>query len=810
MILSNYEIDQHLTYNKEIHIACAKTRKAKKWKNTAITIEQFIKKISNTIRTNETVNEYLKLPKERQDEIKDVGAFVGGTLKGGLRRKEDVGWRHLLTFDIDYGDKNTIELIKEKLYGICFSIYSTHKHTPEHPRLRLIIYPDRPLLPDEYQAVVRSMANKIGINLFDPCSYETNRLMYWPSSPVDGEYVFYHSDEAFLDIGKVLDEYGPDDAWKITSLWPMSDVERTRIKDSAKKQGNPLEKKNIIGSFCRCISITEAIDKYLNDVYKKEKLKDRYTYLKGTTTGGLVIYDNVFAYSHHATDPTHGLCCNAFDLVRIHLFGGKDDSNETDTTKQPSYAEMCKFAMNIDAVRIDMINNKTQKPVTVDDFNDIPANAAKINDSITDNNAWKAQLQLTKEGAIKATWVNLAMIIRHDPEIPIRMCYNAFNQCVERENDGKIWRDADTAVIKEFIGRKYEINIATNQYEEVIDHIAHERTYHPVKDYIEGLTWDGVERIDSFFVRHLGIENNAYAREVSRCFFSAAVHRVFEPGTKFDYVIVLGGLQGIQKSEFVKILGRYKWYGVLSSFDPKIAMEEIGGKWIVEIEELAANNRQEIEQQKAFISAQSTRVRMAYARRSEEFRRQCVFVGTTNHLEYLKDTTGNRRWWPIDIVVDYIDTERLENEIDQIWAEAYATLYTCGYPTYFIDKKIEQYAQKLQKKKQEDEPLVGVINEWLNQPADPERYDAGHMLNDNDKHKFIKRYRVCVLEIWEDCLKEKGHPAYKDSRRIGDVMRQLDGWVKQESIRFGTRFGNQRGWVRKETDNMDDYEQIDS
>ena len=292
-----------LKHTKDINVAMADGRQAKKWKNLNLTVQQFVERLVKTKETPETMTEYLAMSKDKQDKIKDVGAFVGGTLKGGRRRKSDVANRHIITLDLDYATKDTSAVIKKELSTICFTVYSTHKHRKEKPRFRLIVYPDRVMLPEEYQAVSRHIAGKIGIEWFDDTSYDVNRLFYWPSTPSDEEYVFYHNDEAFLDVDGVLGEYGEGGLWKDTSLWPRSTRETKSFdRRMSIKQADPLEKKGVVGAFCRTISIYDALDTHLKDVYKKER-EDRYTFIEGTSSSGLVVYDGRFAYSNHALRP---------------------------------------------------------------------------------------------------------------------------------------------------------------------------------------------------------------------------------------------------------------------------------------------------------------------------------------------------------------------------------------------------------------------------------------------------------------------------------------------------------------------------
>jgi hypothetical protein len=774
-----------LQYDKELSIATATNRFATKWINKTILISGMVQKLTTTTRTHETSDEYAAMPKDDRDAIKDVGAFVGGTLKGGRRRKVDVANRHLITLDIDYAARATKDKIKKALSNMCFTIYSTHTHTPEKPRYRLIIYPDRVMLSDEYQAVSRRMAEHIDIEVFDGTSYDTNRLFYWPSTSSDGEFVAYHHDAPFLPINTILAEYGADDAWRDVSLWPRSSKETKAIDRLLKKQVDPRTKQNIIGAFCRTVSIRNAIERWLRDVYKKEG-SDRYTYIPGSGAKGLVIYNDVFAYSNHDTDPCSGQTCNAFDLVRIHKFGHLDSDADfgTPSMKLPSYREMIEWAHDVEGVRIDLIKNNL---VTVDisDFDDFDKDEGE------GEGKWIERLQVTEGGIIKTSFFNAVQILRNDPGIKDQMRLNLFSEQVEHSDTSYDWSDQDSLKIREYIGGKYSVDFPAVKIIDAIEYQASMSAYHPVRDYLESLAWDGKLRIADLFIRYFGCSDNEYVRDATLCWFTAAVYRVYEPGYKFDTSLVLSGAQGIGKTFFLREIGKTKWYGELSSFDPKIAIEEITGKWIVEISELSATNKQELEQQKSFLSACSTRVRMAYARYAKEFRRQCIFMGTTNMSEYLKDSTGNRRWWPLDATTDQIiDIDALRADVDQIWAEAYH-LYKEGRSVILTDVAAK-IAADAQEDKQEIDEWTGVIESWLAEETYPDRYDQKKgSFEQGDK---ILRDKVCIPEIWDDCLEIKCLPRPADKRRIGQILNNMKGWKKGTTSRFGMRYGTQKVW----------------
>ena len=786
-----------LQFDKEISIATAPSRQSVRWKNKSIKISDFVFRLSKTLRTDETSNEYFAMPKGDQDEIKDVGAFVGASLKAGRRRKKDVINRTLITLDLDYAEPGIIEKIKKTIKS-CHSVYSTHKFTSKHPRLRLLIWPDRPMTVDEYQAVSRRMADKVGIEAMDDTSYESNRLFYYPSTSSDGEYVFYHHDGAFLPIDKVLAAYGDEDAWKNGANWPRSSRETKSFERLLKKQADPLGKSGAVGAFCRVVPIIEAIEEHLGDIYRKEK-KGRYTYIEGSSTNGLVVYDDRFAFSNHDSDPCSGQLVNAFDLLRLHKFGHLDDKGVrvgTPTHKLPSYREMVEWSRSIPEVHLELVNNKI----------DIDAGEFDVFDNDDEpSEDWKLRLQVKETGEIKPTLYNSLLIVRYDEKINTLMRFNELSQVQESCATGDDWSDGDAIDVREYVGGVYGVDFPERKIEDAITSQALKRYYHPIRDYLGDLVWDGVKRVETVFIDYFGCEDNKYVREVAQCWFTAGVYRVFEPGYKFDTSLVIAGEQGIGKTSFLREIGKVEWYGELSSFEDKEAVEQTLGKWIIEISEMSATNKHDQEQQKTFLSACHTRTRLSYDRRAKDYKRQCIFSGSTNQDQYLKDSTGGRRWWPLDATIGEVDLVKLRGEVDQLWAEA-VRLYMADHPT-LLTLEAREIATGEQENKREADIWDGVINEWLPTQALEDRYGTKLGSTENETTGILEhREFICIQEIWEDCLDNNRitKPSRLDQNRIAAILNKNPDWTKYVSRdgkgkgdrkRFGVRFGSQRAWV---------------
>lgn len=801
---SIYKTEEKIKHDGSISIATGASSKTKTWKNKTMQWSELVEKLSHTTRTPETVAEYKKLSKAEKGKIKDVGGFVGGCLKNGRRLKGNVQNRTLLTLDLDYiqGDIwSSIEL----LYDFSVVMYSTHTHTADNQRLRLIIPLSRPVLPDEYQAIGRMVADDLGIDQFDDTTYEPERLMYWPSTPTDGDYVFKYQDLPWLNPDDILSRY--TFGWQDISYWPESSRVRAKISSAIKKQEDPLTKKGIIGAFCRTYTITEAISEFLNEIYVSGADETRYTYAEGSTTGGVVIYDDKFSYSHHGTDPASNTLCNAFDLVRIHKFGELDDEAKEDTpaNRLPSFSKMSEFAADDKKVIVTIGKEKMQ--AAQEDFGIIEDES---------DAEWVKELTYTEQGKLRSTISNFLLIIENEPLLKGKIAYNEFSnravvvgQLPWRKKENKSdWNDADDSGLREFIEKYYAIS-STAKCADALALSFEKHSFHPIKDYIDSLMWDGEERIDKLFIDYLGAEDNNYVRTVTRKILVAAVARAFNPGCKFDNMPVLSGPQGIGKSTIIKKLGQ-EWYSdSLTTVSGKEAYEQLQGVWILEMGEMMATKKADIEATKHFLSKTEDIYRVAYGRRTSRFPRQCVFIGTTNDREFLRDKTGNRRFWPIDVGMQErsksVFNDLNKYEIDQIWAEAYE-LYKNNEPLY-LNSEEEKEAAKQQDSHSEESAKAGLIDEYLNKPITEDWYS----LSLNDRRAYIQggdfgevpegnitRTKTCVMEIW--CELFNGDPKQLNpllSREINEILRGFSNWELSGRLKFGKCYGQQRAYIRK-------------
>ena len=780
--------------DKALDIALGNSRKTKTWKNIPMLWSELLHRLENTTRTPETVAEYKKMGRDEQSRIKDVGGFVGGYCNNGSRT--DIRFRSVLCLDADFADDElwTDWLI---LYSHAAAVYSTHKHTKEKPRLRLVVPLARNVDPDEYQAIGRRVAHTLGIDKFDDTSYQPQRMMYWPSTSQDGDYFFDYVDGDFMDPDEVLATYHD---WRDVSSWPMSSRVADVVKKTAQKQKDPLTKGGLVGAFCRAYTIQEAIEAFV-PTYVTCDEPNRYTYTEGSTAAGVVIYEDKFSFSHHATDPASSQLVNAWDLVRLHHFHDLDPDCDPDTppTNRPSYRAMSQLAMEDKKVKTQLVDDRMAE--AAEDFGEMP-----------EESDWKDKLRFTEKGAIAQTIENVVVILTYDPRLSGRLALNEMEHQIVtttslpwRTVRGlSPWTDADDAALRYYLERTYGLT-GKDRIFDAVNVVAQQAAFHPVREYLDGCAWDGTPRVETLLVDYLGAEDTPYTRAVTRKTLVAAVARIYQPGKKFDYMLTLRGRQGLGKSALISKLGG-KWFSdTFTTMQGKEAYEQVLGVWIVEVGELAGMRKAEAETIKLFISKTSDRFRPAYGRRLQEFPRQCIFIGTTNETQFLRDTTGNRRFWVVDTPNDAprdMWDDLTPETVQQVWGEA-VELYKKGEKLY-LTRELEAAAREVQEAYEEENPRVGIVAAYLDRLL-PEGWDDLDLYTrrqwlETDAKGTVRRTTVCTLELWAEALGQ--NPDKFDryaSKELRDIMAKLPEWRSRSNTRRSFKnYGQQRYFERRE------------
>lgn len=802
-----------MQHNRILRISTAGSRKATYWPKSEITWSDFTEKLKTPIRSVESLEAYLALPKSKQDELKDVGGFVGGTFKGDRRKAINVEGRDLITLDLDNIPAGQTEDILKRVGGLgcAAAIYSTRKHAGYAPRLRVLIPIDRTATADEYEPAARKLAHLIGIGFCDPTTFEASRLMYWASCCADSQYICKIYDAPFCSLDGLLAMYGD---WHDINQWPQVPGEDASARRKLAKQEDPTTKRGVIGAFCRTYSITQAMDKFIPGMYEETSIPGRYTYTGGSTSGGAIVYDgDLFLYSHHATDPCSGQLVNAFDLVRLHRYGDLDnDAKEgTPVSKMPSFMEMSRLAVNDTAVSDLMSQEKLEKAREVFQTPEKTVSGADYDLS------WLSKLTKDGNGRYEKTINNVVIVLENDPLLKGRIVTDEFASCGmvlgrvpwNQTEEKRRWKDVDDAGFYRYMEVFYGLT-GREKLDNALMIVSAQNRINEVKQYLQGLKWDGVKRLDRLLSEYLGAEDTAYTRAVMRKSLCAAVARAVNGGTKYDYMPIFTGPQGIGKSTFLRILGKDWFSDSLTTFEGKEAAELIQGTWINEIGELSAFTKQETQVIKQFLSKTDDIYRAAYGRRTDKYPRRCVFFGTSNDSEFLKDATGNRRFWPVDVGVHPAKKSvwnQLPLEVDQIWAEAYV-YWAMGEPLY-LPKEIEDLAKDQQEKHRESSGKEGIILDFLERPI-PSNWDtmdlqkrrifwSGNM-SLPDGVELAPREKVCAAEIWVECFgSELKYMKRSDSTEINNILLGMKGWERIKSTRRFGAYGQQRGFERVTT-----------
>jgi predicted P-loop ATPase len=813
----------------KISVATGSSAETKQWKNRSYLWADFVDGMRDPQRTHERYAEYLAMTKKEQSKVKDVGGYVCGYLNGGSRRKENVMYRSALTLDLDfapYAFWDTFTL----LWDCAAILHSTHRHSRETPRYRLVVPLDRDVTPDEYAAIARKFAASINIEYFDPTTFDVNRLMFRPSVSKDGEYVFEEQDGDPLCADDILRKYRN---WKDISEWPFSKKIAACVHaEKNKKQEDPLVKNNIVGYFCNAYDIHTAITEFIPDVYEPSD-ENRYTYVQGSTASGLVTYDDRFAYSHHGTDPASGKLCNAFDLVRIHKYGYAD--TEGDISK--SYKLMSDFCRTLGPVKKEIARNivrdfddyvkpeddphkkKKSKPKTKKD--------EKVSASVAPETPedWREQMDVDRRGVYENSAHNITLILRNDPRLKDRMRYDLFSGKklitkplpwhTEIDTYPYVMRDVDFSGIRNYIERVYGIS-SLQKINDAVDLELHRNAFHPVREYLNALEWDGVSRIDTLLTDCFNAADNRYTREVSRKWLVAAVARVMTPGCKYDSVLTLiSKEEGTRKSTFFRKLGR-EWFSDTSfGVTGKESFEQLRGKLIIEFAELSAFNKATSTQIKHYITKQVDSFRPAYGRQTVDYPRQCVIVATANQREFLNGAEGNRRFWPVDVrlkdhtggKIDPMSTA-FDRLVPQIWAEAVA-MWRLDEPLV-LSAEAELIARNERVEHTEVDDRRGMVEQYLDRDV-PEKWPemppetradylaAPEAYKSKTLGKPYKRKYICIAEIWCECFgKRKEDLDYRKSRELTALMRTVSGWLYRTGLRTFPHYGRQRYYENME------------
>lgn len=759
-----------------------------KWSTVRYTWEDFLERLNRDIRSTETMRDFDRLDRTARANLKDIGGYMAGELSGARRLKSAVLSRSMITLDVDYADSFFPVEFDARFPGVAAVIYNTRSDREKSRRFRVVIpFAEEVQDAAQYEAAARKMAELLGIDLFDPTTFQAERMMYWQSLSSDQPKVFEVFEGEPISAEYLLSLYGNNEEWRDIRNWAFkSDQEKeTRAIVSKAMAQNPREKAGLVGAFCRAYSVPAAIEKYLSDVYEIAPGNDRYTYKAGHSVGGMIVFDDLFCFSYHSTDPiADGHAYNAYDLVRVHKFGhlGKEDSTK----------EMNKLVCADKECVKDMVT----PDANLDDFDDygdaVKSDSAKeVTELVWD---------LDGKGNKQVTVNNFVNAFKSDPLLNGLLAYDMLKETIvftrpsftaKGSKKGDLVNDTDISIIKGRIERMHGIyNDA--KLNDAIEQVSSDNAFHPIKMYLESLTWDRVPRIDTFLVEYMGAEDNAYTREAFRKMLLAAVTRIYEPGRKFDTALVFYSEQGVGKSTLIQRLSKGWFNDSLTNLSGKESYEAIQFAWLVELAELSALRKSDVEAVKNFISKREDTYRGAYARRVKTHKRQCVFFGSTNDDEFLKDATGNRRFFPVAVKrtrkTHIIFEPKFDAIVDQLWAEAMEG-YMLGEGLTLSDEA-ETIAGGTREEFTERTPIQGLIEEYLDRlfPADYEdRFLAQRLdfLNgDLGEEGTETKNSFSLIELWTEALgKRKDEYTVVKARELSNAVKALKGWKRDKQAR---------------------------
>ena len=406
-------------------------------------------------------------------------------------------------------------------------------------------------------------------------------------------------------------------------------------------------------------------------------------------------------------------------------------------------------------------------------------------------NAENVSLKLNNDDRPKVVIENFVSIMEHDDHYSgIRFNEISNRAEVHAVNDGKLsivpWSDADEARSMNYIESAYNL-YSKDKHSAALRILFESRRYNPIRDIIDGVEWDGVARCTDFLHRWGKVEDSKYTREVSRLIFAGGIHRLYEPGCKFEDVPIFMGAQKSGKSTLSRFLAiNDDYFGELRLMEGQQAIENLQGKWILEIPEMSAFTKaKDQESIKAFVSRQRDQYRKPYDKNATELLRRCIFIATSNDLNPLVDKTGNRRWYPVEFKSSayeiYEHEQEIRDYIMQCWAEAKAKLGTKEMQNFANQSLVKEF-EAAQDDAMQDDWRVGAIQEFLDKKRPGEL--------------------TCVRELCHRALSPNPdfpkEPTLVESKDIGKIMNRLKDWERCRSMRVVGNYGKQRCWQKKE------------
>lgn len=727
---------------------------------------------------------------------KECGNYVLGTLRGTRRSKNTIVSRDVLTLDVDHADEDFLMTLEAALPGVRYIAHTTFSSTPEAPRWRILMDLPRPVKPDEYMALADDVMDHVGRHYFDPGSNQPERYMFKPASADPTTYQQAVVAGSPLDADKFLDEHD----------WDLSDREAP-TKSRFKK--DPFELGGVVGAFNRAYNFEEAIAEF--ELPYEHVSEDRWHLVDARAEAGLSVISEGLVFSHHTTDPAWGHACSAFDLVRLHRFGDLDEksNDQTPVNRLPSHMAMAELASTLPRVVAELIGSDFTEELEAD-------LAAAEADADT---KWVTRLSFDKNGNALNNVDNRDLIIKFDPLFKL---ITRNNLTYDYELKGDLpWRTLDSfdgaqitptdeEELREHLERKYKLKVSKEMLTGMILRVSARRAFHPIRDYLDSLVWDGKKRLEDCLP---GVVRSDYTARVARLVFCGAVARAYDPGVKFDHTLVLQGGESVGKTHWCERMAN-GWSSTLGPLDSADTVTACHRSWIVIADEGFNLRQADMNRQKEFLTKTTDLYRMPYAPRHVERKRGFVFWSTTNDPAFLRDEEGNRRYLPVACVGDVDFDVVTQDYVDQVWAEA-IVLYRAG-ESLFLERAELKELKEVQKQFTEEDALAGLIVEYLDTLV-PEGWDdmspaerySWRMDRETDAlvaEGTERITKVCTQMIWCEMQgARQGSHRRQDLAPIAKALRRLPGWSTIGTTRFKF-YGPQATFLR--TDSTTDLEDL--
>lgn len=701
-------------------------------------------------------------------ETTDVHKTGDEPCHGTHRTKRSIQSRGVITLDVDYPAVGFIADALMLPYRAL--IHTTYSSTPKEPRYRILIPLDRPIAPDEYYVAAAAIMQSLGEDQFDKGSVQPERYMFKPSESKRGYFSWHEVEGPVALADELLADFDPD-------------LSTSPLPKPHKNKRDPFALEGTVGAFNRAYEdFGTLIREY--DLPYRAVTEDRWQLVGASAAAGMGMVAPGLVFSHHANDPAYGQTCSAFDLARLHMYGHLDEKSDSKTpvNRLPSTRAMQEHATTDMRVITELLG---------DDFVQEMGDTADAVDGDPDVN-WRMGLRLDpKTGAPLDEIGNWDLLVRHD--LGFRCVrYNELSLSLELSQDAP-WRavgdrptfDAgDRAALALHIERQYHFRPGRSYLDDVLFSVALQRRYNPVKDYLSGLKWDGTSRVEECLP---GVKPTPFTRLAARKSMTAAVARMFEPGCKWDHVLVLYGPEGLGKSHWMErlALGHSVTLGRVTDKDTLIAMQRA---WIMASDEGASMKKGDFNSTKEFITRRTDVFRAPYERETSVHPRHCVIWATTNDPEFLRAQEGNRRFHIVHCE-EKVDFDALTPDyIAQVWAEA-VHLYREG-ELLFLTEEEDELAAESRVEFTEENPRAGLVRRYLDTLV-PENYWSMSpesrqlwLLNDGDGDGMqapgVRSInQVCSVQLWTEALglpKSGGHDYYEGLKELREIMMSMPGW----------------------------------